>query len=563
MLNNTNISGGTFVANFAGTTNGFGTTINGTISGQSNVNFTNSNNSSGGSGILQLNNFETYTGSTGINLGAGSTVAPITPPGTVQLGIVNGNQVNNVLPTSTAIVFGSTGGSGILDLNGDNQQVTSIASTGTAAATAAMFITDTGSSNSTLTLLGSVSPATPFAGTITQSGSAVNLVLGAATGPNNTATDTLTGANNYTGGTSIYGGTLVISNTPTSATYGSSGTGTGPVQVNSGGTLAGSAGNISGTVTIASGGNLSPGSPAANGASLSTGTLTVGGLTLNSGANLNFKLDSLDSSDKIVVSGSNTLTVNGGTFNFTNFGHLGPGLYDLISYSGSQLSTAAFDNFSNYLTPTPMGIFTLQLKNDPGEIDLQVSATTATWNPAGNPNGAGTAWDTNSQNTTSLNWNVNSQMGQAYADGYSVIFGNSGVGTVNIIPAAGVNPSAVTINNTSGTYTFTGNAITGVTGVTINGVGGTTIFENANTYTGGTYVTNGTLSIGLGGSLPSDQAVTMSAGGTLNLNDNSTIVSTLSGSAGSVNLGSLSTTTLTLEPTASSSFGVQISAPAA
>lgn len=63
---------------------------------------------------------------------------------------------------------------------------------------------------------------------------------------------TLTGANSFSGGTVINGGTLAVNNLL------GSGTGTGSVSINNGGTLLGF-GRISGAVTIAAGGIISPG----------------------------------------------------------------------------------------------------------------------------------------------------------------------------------------------------------------------------------------------------------------------------------------------------------------
>ena len=81
----------------------------------------------------------------------------------------------------------------------------------------------------------------------------------------------LTGTNNtYSGGTTISGGTLLVNNTN------GSGTGSGAVTVDSGGTLGG-AGIISGAVTVNSGGAFAPGNP--------LGTLTISNnLTLAAGS---------------------------------------------------------------------------------------------------------------------------------------------------------------------------------------------------------------------------------------------------------------------------------------
>ena len=64
-------------------------------------------------------------------------------------------------------------------------------------------------------------------------------------------TVTLTTANTYKGGTAVTSGTLLVDNTS------GSGTGTGAVTINSGGTLGGS-GTISGATTLNGGGDLFP-----------------------------------------------------------------------------------------------------------------------------------------------------------------------------------------------------------------------------------------------------------------------------------------------------------------
>ena len=83
--------------------------------------------------------------------------------------------------------------------------------------------------------------------------------------------------------------------------------------------------------------------------------------------------------------------------------------------------------------------------------------------------------------------------------------------------------------------TFTG-VITGTGGLTKNGAG-TLVLSGANNYTGGTTVSAGTVQLGLGGSLASTGALTVN-GGTFNLNGHTQTVGTLSGTGGTVFLGS-------------------------
>jgi autotransporter-associated beta strand protein len=114
---------------------------------------------------------------------------------------------------------------------------------------------------------------------------------------------TITGASTFSGGTTISAGTLLVNNTS------GSGTGSGAVAVNNGGTLAGT-GIFSGSVTVNSGGTLAPGN--------ALGTLTISNaLTLMSGGTTFVKVEHTPLTNSAVkVSGTFT---EGGTLNVTNF----------------------------------------------------------------------------------------------------------------------------------------------------------------------------------------------------------------------------------------------------
>jgi autotransporter-associated beta strand protein len=138
-------------------------------------------------------------------------------------------------------------------------------------------------------------------------------------------------ANTYAGGTTVSAGTLLVTNAS------GSGTGTGAVTVNDGGTLGGagiintSATNAS--VTVASGGSLSPGTSAGTltlvlgSGSLNLSEVTTGGLKFELGAP-----STPAASDHVVV---NSGTLNIGTldfsdFTFTNVGGIAVGTYTLF-----------------------------------------------------------------------------------------------------------------------------------------------------------------------------------------------------------------------------------------
>lgn len=190
------------------------------------------------------------------------------------------------------------------------------------------------------------------------------------TGP---GTMELTGNNLYQGGTSISGGTLLVNNTS------GSGTGTGGVTVQSGGTLAGT-GTISGAITVQAGGTFAPGNGNGIGA-MNVGNLALGGNTL-----MAINVSASPSNDLVVASGS---IVYGGTLTVTN---VGPNIalgdrFVLFNTVGSQ-------NFSSVVLPPLHGglgwvnnvtvdgsISTIQAFNPhPTNIVLQASGGNLTLN---------------------------------------------------------------------------------------------------------------------------------------------------------------------------------------
>lgn len=128
-----------------------------------------------------------------------------------------------------------------------------------------------------------------------------------------TSTFALGGNNTYTGGTTVNGGTLLVTNTA------GSGTGTGAVAVNSGGTLGGT-GTIAGATTVNAGGTIRGDSGTGTG-TLNLANTTILGAAGSTGGTLAARLavnggGTITGNSKLAL-GSNTLNLvsTGGKFN--------------------------------------------------------------------------------------------------------------------------------------------------------------------------------------------------------------------------------------------------------
>ena len=211
----------------------------------------NTDNQSSGvvvSGSLNINGFTLGSYGNFAFYGGNTINGPISGTGAIQV-------TNNALTISGSNTFSGTfravGGnlsvqnmyalqSATLDMNAADAGAVSIT-------TNAIIGALTGSRDLNLgsytVSIGNNNASTTFSGALTNTGSITKI---------GTGTLTLTGTNTYTGNTTISNGTLLVNNT------GGSGTGTGAVNINSGGTLAGT-GAITGLVTNNAGGTLSPG----------------------------------------------------------------------------------------------------------------------------------------------------------------------------------------------------------------------------------------------------------------------------------------------------------------
>lgn len=271
-----------------------------------------------GAGTLTLASDTTYAGDTTIAAGAlqigegGST------------GSVAGDIVDNsalIFNRSDTLTYGgdisgtgtvTNAGGGVTILTGDathtggttiSQGTLQIGNGGTTGSIAGNIVTDSA-------LVFNRSDAITFGDVVSGSGTLTQLGSGVLT---------LTGANTYAGTTTVSAGTLRVDGS----------LGNTATIVQNGATLGG-IGSIAGPVTVLSGGHIAPGD--------SPGTLTTGTLILNSGANLDFELNTPfvaggATNDLLRVNGDLTLD---GLLNISTENPLGllTGSYRLINYGG-------------------------------------------------------------------------------------------------------------------------------------------------------------------------------------------------------------------------------------
>ncbi|MBY4897138.1 autotransporter-associated beta strand repeat-containing protein [Cupriavidus sp. AU9028] len=322
-------------------------------------------------------------------------------------------------------------------------------------------------------------------------------------------TTVLTGTNSYGGATNVLAGGLLVNGDQSAAT--------GATSVASGAMLGG-AGTIGGNVTVAGGATLSPGASAA-----APGTLTINGdlqLAANSNLDVSFGQANVVGgplNDLVQVGGDLTLD---GTINVTETagGTFGPGVYRVISYDGTLNDQGATVN-------SPLTSVSLQTSVDK-QVNLVNSAgqTLNFWDGDGGPknnatvNGGNGTWQAAGDDRWTGEDGV---INGAYSNASFAVFAGA-PGTVTVDDGNGAVEAAGMQFATDG-YRIQGDPV-GLSGAqaivrvgdgTTDGAGytatiasdlsgtselaktdlGTLVLEGTNTYTGGTRIDGGTVSI--------------------------------------------------------------------
>ncbi|WP_447952423.1 autotransporter outer membrane beta-barrel domain-containing protein [Sphingopyxis chilensis] len=347
-------------------------------------------------------------------------------------GLISGSGAVRQVGSGTTVLSGINSYAGGTSIVGGTLQVSADANLGDAAGG---LIFSGGTLRTTASFASARSSSLTGAGTILTDGGTIFALGGVISGAggltkSGTGILTLSGNNSYAGATNVNAGTLRINGDQSAAT--------GLVTVASGATLAGS-GTIGGSVNVLNGGILAPGN--------SPGTLDINGdLSLAGGSILNFEFGEAGVvggalNDLVNVGGNLTLD---GTINVTSSsgGYFGGGIYRVFNYAGTLTDNGLA------LGSMPAGSDVTVQTSVAGQVNLINSEGLALsfWDGDAGPkfddlvNGGSGSWHLSGADN---NWTgADGAINAAYADGTFAIFAGA--------------PGTVTVNNSDGAVTATG-----------------------------------------------------------------------------------------------------------
>jgi fibronectin-binding autotransporter adhesin len=453
-----------------------------------------------GAGSLLLNGTSTFIGGTAITNGS------------ILLG------GTNVLPTTTAVQLGDyAGDSGLLVMNGFNQSITALTTSGGGAANAVV-----GGSATLSTLTIAATAADTYAGALGGTGANQNNMALVTTG---SYALTLTGSSTYTGPTNVAAGTLVLASGAAAATV-------SPITVMSGATL---------DVQASNGGGYAGAPVVINGDATGTGhgLLLGGGVYYDNNSGLTLQtapttidtdgtgsgpayLFGFDVNNKFFLDVTASASGSTSTANIDFYTYVYG--YNLEVDAGSATATGDFTiNGSIVGSGTNPGFGPLATGfNKVGTGSLLLNGTSTYGGGTAIANGSIILGGTNVlPTTTAIQFGDSSgDSGVLVMKGYSqAITGltTTGAGTASAVVGGSATLSTLTVNIASGTNTFAGTI--GGSASNANNVGltlggpGKLVLSGSNTYTGPTAITAGTLTVL--GSTAAGSAVTISSGAAL------------------------------------------------
>lgn len=411
-------------------------------------------------------------------------------------------------------------------------------------------------------------PLSGTGGTLVLTGTGTNVTLGALTGSNNSVlinsttggSYTLSGASTYTGGTTLTSGTLIVNNAGVAGTSGALGNG-GTFTIN-GGTID----TVAAGVTNA---NINPITLANNFTFGGTGNLNLGTGAI---ANAGNRTITLNGTNKTLTMGGVMTNSSGGVQTTTV-----NGAGNTLSLGGYALSNSA-TNFTNVITGTGNVTITGVVSNGgtstAGGLTYSGSGTLAL---GGANTYAGvttiSAGDLRVQNNTALGTTTG---GTTVASGAAIQINGSGLNVAEAVTslvgdgggtgalqnlansntwsgAITLGTGGARINSDAGTLTLTGGIIGAGNALSVGGAGNVTVSTNAiagtnttltkdgagtltlsvaNTFSGLTTLSSGTLAFGVSDALAAGDVTV--AGGTLNIGAFSDTVGGVTLSTGSI-----------------------------
>jgi autotransporter-associated beta strand protein len=249
-----------------------------------------------------------------------------------------------------------------------------------------------------------------------------------------------------------------------------------------------------------------------------------------------------------------TLSLGGNSFAINNASGtpLGAGTYRLIQQaSGNITSAGGYAVVVGGSGLAPGAVPAIQVIN--GEVDLIVTiyvAKNLVWT-GGNPD---TTWNANAGGNN--NW-LNGAQAVAFTNSDNATFNSIGSANPTVSLSGAIQPSSVTVDTSANNYTFNGaGIIAGTTGLKkLNP--GTLLVQVANTYSGGTVVSNGTVQLGIDNAIPGSGSATLDvySPGVIDMNGFADTISGLTGN-GTIDILSGGISTLTVgNNNASSTFG--------